>query len=454
MRKLALCLSLISFFFACNSYEISEVKNKENEDLELIHAEFLKHKSEPELAYPLLERLKVQAQRLGNNEFLAKYYTYNAVLKRNEDDYEVATNSYNEALNLYAKNKDSYHQGLVYLNLGSIYYQAAFYEKALSHFENAERAFFNAERKEKLSWIYQNISLIHIDNKRFHEAEFHLKQGMDFAKGLGNNNQISEFLTLYGKLHFEQQHFSEARSYYNRALEYSESELQTSYIYGNIAEAYIKERNIGEAEKWLKQAIMLKNKIEDADIRPNINYGAELEALKGNYDKALTLYDKVVELSKDDLTSKELGIALSGISTLYSVAQNLSHDQLTRQAEYLNVYEQRSKQQEEQRNILQTLYRQASIKAAEVKQEGQQALKAKSEEFSASKMKYFELIGLCLLAIAYSVFFYKKRLKKLKKERADYKNDYENSISVVTEFVNTTSQVRKRNTGQNKKDLN
>lgn len=454
MRKLALCLSLISFFFACNSDEISEVKNKENEDLELIHAEFLKHKSEPELAYPLLERLKVQAQRLGNNEFLAKYYTYNAVLKGNEGDYEAATNSYSKALEFYAINNDAYRPGLIYLNLGSIYYEATFYEKALTYFEKAEQVFFETEHKKKLPVVYLNMARIYIDEKQFHKAEFYLSQGIDFAKYMESNDQRSKLLNMYGKLHFEQQHFSEARSYYNRALEYSETELQTSYIYGNIAEAYIKERNIGEAEKWLKQAIMLKNKIEDADIRPNINYGAELEALKGNYDKALTLYDKVVELSKDDLTSKELGIALSGISTLYSAAQNLSHDQLTRQAEYLKVYEQRSKQQEEQRNILQTLYRQASIKAAEVKQEGQKALKAKSEEFSASKMKYFELIGLCLLAIAYSVFFYKKRLKKLKKERADYKNDYENSISVVTEFVNTTSQVRKRNTGQNKKDLN
>ncbi|MBL6445709.1 tetratricopeptide repeat protein [Fulvivirga sp. 29W222] len=417
MWKLIFCLSLVSTFLACSPDEIIEVKNKETEDLELTHTEFLKHKSEPEFAYPLLEKLKVQAQKLGNNEFLAKYYTYNAVLKRNTGDYETATNSYSEALELYGKNNDSYHQGLVYLNLGSIYYQAAFYEKALSHFEKAEQAFLKAERKEKLSWVYQNISLIHIDGNRFYKAELYLKQGIDLAKGLGNNTHIGEFLNLYGKLHFKQQEFNEARQYYNRALEYSASELQTSYIYGNIAETYIKEGNIAEAEKWLSQAIALKNKIEGADLRPNLNYSAELEALKGNNEKALVLYDEVVQLSKADLSSKELGIALNGLSTLYSVVQNLNYDQLSRQGEYLKVYNQRSQQQEEQRNNLETLYRQASIRAAEVNQERKQALKEKDEKFSASQTKYLELIGACLLAIVLSVFFYRKRLRKEKKEK-------------------------------------
>ncbi|MBL6445886.1 hypothetical protein JMN32_06180 [Fulvivirga sp. 29W222] len=128
----------------------------------------------------------------------------------------------------------------------------------------------------------------------------------------------------------------------------------------------MKAGEIAKAEKWLNEALELKNSLADADKRPNYNYLGELAVLKGDYKAALNYYDQVVELSATDneLLSKELGVALNAIQNLRNNA-SLSGVEVPIE-KYSMIRDRKDKMLEEQIRLIQSKYDQESIEKAEL----------------------------------------------------------------------------------------
>ncbi|WP_317191788.1 tetratricopeptide repeat protein [Fulvivirga marina] len=359
--------------------------------------------------------MKELAEEVSNNEYLAKYYAHYGLLKREEGIYGEAVNAYQEAYDLYEKNRDPGRQALMLKNIGHVYRMSKMYVQALKYFEDAERLNLKINSSDQLPRIYENIALTYMDKGDYHLAEQYLQKGLKSARDY-NQEKVSVLLNLYGKLYFMQGEYDMAREYYNQTLALNITDTERSYLYGNMGETYLKEGNIKEAELWLTNAMQEKKKLSNSDLRPNFNYLAELEILKGNIQEALNHYHQVVQISSEGLQSSELDVAITSLDNLYTEHEQLIISDIERYKQFRSVFASKSKHNKEQREEMETLYHQASLGAVESDAQHKQAtLQFKKETFTfqLSTLLTTFLMVLSFLLIVYIINKHRKDKRAL-----------------------------------------
>lgn len=430
---------LLLIFASCTNTDTPPVPNNvASEELKTVFDEFQKNYNNHSEAYELIARVKTLAEEEGNREYLAKYYAGFGYLQHIDKQYNEAVLAYQQALIIYNLLGDSLRQGWVLNNLGDIYRVTYMPEQALSFFNRAETLYEEIGRQDKLTGLYENIGLTFLDHSNYEAAESYLQKGLYFSEEYGNNEKITVFNNLFGKLHFKQGHYEEARKRYLKALDFVKSELQKAFIYGNIGETYLLEKNPDAAEEWITKAMQVKENIENADIRPNLNYLGIYHAQKGNYEKALSLFDQVVRLSEEDLLEKELGVAIENSNNIYNTQSSLRTDDSFKQTLHYSDILRRSNallmELQEQLNILynQSLVKKGEADFAEIKKQKQIA-----REKAITHMLYGGAITLSIVLIIGSAVYYRKRLKRMweereriRKEQEEYRN--ENSVQKHT----------------------
>ncbi|ELR71747.1 Tetratricopeptide TPR_2 repeat protein [Fulvivirga imtechensis AK7] len=430
---------LLLIFASCTDKGTSPApKNVASEELKAVFDEFQKKYNNHSEAYELITRVKTLAEEEGNQEYLAKYYAGFGYLQHIDKQYNEAVLAYQHALIIYNLLGDSLRQGWVLNNLGDIYRVTYMPEQALSFFNRAETLYEEIGRQDKLTGLYENIGLTFLDHSNYEAAESYLQKGLYFSEEYDNNEKITVFNNIFGKLHFKQGQYEEARKRYLKALDFVKSELQKAFIYGNIGETYLLEKNPDAAEEWITKAMQVKENIENADIRPNLNYLGIYHAQKGNYEKALNLFDQVVRLSEEDLLEKELGVAMENSNNIYNTQSSLRTDDSFKQTLHYSDILRRSNallmELQEQLNILysQSLVKKGEADFAEIKKQKQIA-----REKAITHMLYGGAITLSIVLIIGSAVYYRKRLKRMweereriRKEQEEYRN--ENSVQKHT----------------------
>lgn len=415
MRKLIPCLlSLFLFIIACNTDEPVNGHHDKFDNLKQAHQEFLQHTKDTEVAYSLLEKVRGLAQELNNDEYLAKYYANYGLLKEEDGIYGDAINAYQEAFNLYGSSNDSLRQAFILENIGYVYRTSKEYSGALKYFEKAEAVYTKLKDSGRLPGIYENIALTYMDKGDYGTSGLYLQKGLDLALDF-NREKVSVLLNLYGKLHFLQGKYDQARAYYNQALAFNEDDIQTAYLFGNIGETYLKEGNVADAEVWLNKAMQQKRKLKEPDLRPNLNYMAALELLKHNTEAALNYYHQVLGLSANDLHSEEMEKALVALEEIYGADVKLLTTHIDRYKNFRDIYSKKYRFDKKSKEEMTTLYHQASLKAVEDEYRHKQILIEKDAK--AMQLNYGIATALILLLVGRFLFLYHKRLRKAKKER-------------------------------------
>lgn len=410
---------LLLIFGSCTDPDTSPAPNNAaSEELKVVFDEFQKNYNNHQQAYELIARVKTLAEEEGNQEYLAKYYAGFGYLQHVKQQYNDAILAYQQALAIYKSLGDSLRQGWVLNNLGDIYRVTYMPEQALTFFIKAETFYQGVDRQDKLTGLYENIGLTFLDHENYEVAENYLKRGLLFSQEYDNKDKIAVFNNLFGKLHFKQGHYDEARINYLTALNFVQNKLQEAYIFGNIAETYLLEKNPDAAEKWIIMAMQAKENIENADIRPNLNYLGIYQAQKGNYTKALDLFDQVVRLSEDDLLEKELGVAIENSNDIYNTQANLRTDESFKQTLYYsNILRKSNELLMELQDQLKVLYNQSLVKKGEADYADIEEQKQIAKDKAITHMLYGGLMALSIVFIIGGTVYYRKRLKRLREER-------------------------------------
>ncbi|UII32207.1 tetratricopeptide repeat protein [Fulvivirga ulvae] len=430
--KPAIVLLLFFLLISCNNDEADPLKKaSEDQELESTFEKFQNQFTDREVAYNLLARVKTVAEAKGNYEYLAKYYAGYGYLKRQELHYDQAVTSYQQALELYEDLGDSLHQGWVLNNLGYVFRLGNMPEQALTYFYQAEGYYEGISRQDKLIGLYENIGLIFLDHDDYEVAEKYLQKGLYLSQKYDNSGKIAVFNNLYGKLYFKQGDYDLARTWYLKALEFVQDNLQRAYTLGNIGESYLLEKKPDAAKEWNTKAMHIKESIENADIKPNLNYMGMYQAQKGKYKEALALFDKVVKLSEDNLLEKEMAVAIKNIRGIYNDQSQLRDEKaFERLLYYSDLLQQSNELLLELQKELRTLYDQSLIKKG-VADYADLVEKKKQEE---QKAMIQTGSGAFIMLTLVLVFFGVKKLRRVSLQRETYRTKIDQDKKMAKEL--------------------
>ncbi|MBL6449644.1 tetratricopeptide repeat protein [Fulvivirga sp. 29W222] len=414
--KFALPAMAIFFMLliSCSETESILFEDKEGlRNLEETYQEYSKHYADPAIAYKLLESIKVQAEQLGNKEYLAKYHMGYGYLKKMDKHLDEAVTAFFNALDLYQQVGDSLFQAKVLNNIGDIYRTAYLSKEAYECFKVAEGLYAKLEREDKLPGLYENMGLLFIDSAAYEIAKNYFDKGIVLCRKNDVQGKLSILHNLYGKLFYKQSKYKEARKSYCKSYDLllDKNSIRAAFIYGNIGEAYLEEGEIDQAKTWFEKSLALKQSIANADLRPTLNYLGQVGLQKGDFKEALGYFDQVVDLSKEDIINDELDVALENIQAVYENSPALRTDEgFKKSLYYLGVARESKKVLAELQSKLNTLYAQYSVKKGYNEFIYQSNLKNEQQEKFYSWVATGALLLSCL-ALLGTIIVYRKNLK-------------------------------------------
>lgn len=433
-RLITLTVIGMLFLAACTQEDIYTHDPVKLEKLESAYQTYLNHYNEPVVGIELLEKIKTLAIELGSKEYLATYYGNHAYLSRLKNQYGEAIKSNKQALTLYEQLNDSLKQANIASNLGNVYRLVDKSTEAIRYFEQAKEIYIKLGLVQKLPKIYDNISLVYMGLEQYDKAQYYISKSLEASFTLDLTFWMYNAHMAYGELYFRQQQFDEAISNYKKGLTYldNKQQLEKAYLHGNIGECYMKAGNLAKAEKWLNEALQLKNALDGADKRPNFNYLGELAVLKADYKAALTYYDQVVELSTTDseLLSEELIKALDALEGLDNNTSARASGVVVPMQKYRLVRDKRSKLVEEQKDLIESRYIQEDIDKAELEIARMDEAEKHKQDMARKdgQMQLWYAIAVALIAI---IIYLSYRVRKYVNFRRQLNTDMSEAINVV-----------------------
>jgi len=187
---------------------------------------------------------------------------------------------------------------------------------ALCHkgeFEKANKLFKEKLDKNLNNYLYWNqISTCYILNKKYTQARKFLDIAMGMAK---TSKQKSKVLNNIGVIYLENKNYHEAKDYFLKSSELSKRSLTPKF---NLVQIYLKFGLYRNAKHELK--ILLDINAHDVDF---LNSKAHLELMQKNYKSALLYFNKIPKRYKtrDDIATN-LGMTYFMLG-LYENAKNV-----------------------------------------------------------------------------------------------------------------------------------
>ncbi|MHA2245812.1 MAG: tetratricopeptide repeat protein [Candidatus Hodarchaeales archaeon] len=195
--------------------------------------------------------------------------------------------------------------------LGKIYRLHQRYSDALIHYQNAEKAFKLVKNNEGLSKIYHNCGNVYIFLEKFKEAhKFHFK-ALKIALQEGKKEAIASSHLNIGSMFYQKGEVDQALSHFKKARDLLEEiqdipNLAATYL--NLAETFLLRRDYLAARKNSSKAGSLYEKQSNfLGQRLALITLARSEKASGSLDKAIEIYNKIIDINPAEEILLELG---------------------------------------------------------------------------------------------------------------------------------------------------
>ena len=180
-------------------------------------------------------------------------YYYKGRVSFNAKDYLTATSCYMEAEQLADAVGDDYLTGLLYAELGRIYYMYYDYPKSLEAYQKAAECYERVGKIRYRNYMWYNQSTVYRNINKYDESERLLRMTLDSAKDSGDNTLINSCMGSLLMSFVEQNRMSEARSFYEELKLLVDEDYGSSSFMGKLAQLYASEGDFVQAQKCLEQ---------------------------------------------------------------------------------------------------------------------------------------------------------------------------------------------------------
>ncbi len=398
---------------------LQDYKNKYGYDeTYLIRSPFLiseYSKKEVKAAIEMFEKNIIESEKINcnkaysiNNQNLGSIYFDNQFINKAVDYYLKSTNIFKEE-----EDWPGYAYGLI--DIGNIYYYQELNDIAYSYFTKAENVFSkkvndNGHRYTGLAIIENNYGLIHQQLDEMNDAIKHFRKGLKYRKLSNNKNTISgSYIYLaYAYMNID---VTDSASYYltksitTDSINNDYQHLITSYILTGKYE-FLKNKNSTKAMVYFNKSI---------DLAKKSNY---FSGIAGTYYSMAT-----ISISNSDTTA---AIKYYSLSDSISESMNNMHFAIKAKHKLADLYKQ-TKKYKKQSFYLESIVShefskfkndayESEIKFQMEERENEENLRKKEGKINAIIIWGESVIVILLLAIVFLSIYARKKLSKKSKE--------------------------------------
>jgi len=188
-------------------------------------------------------------------------------------------------------------KGVIYIQIGDIFYKNRYYDIALSYYEKSIKYL-----KLKTSAL-ERILNYYAQNNRYDEFE---KKILEYEDKIADSDYIGIFLKL-SDIYIKKKELMKNATFMEKMLRFHPENMEVFY---KLLDAYIALREISQANAMLGK--LIKKNIEDPAI---IYYQGKIFEITGEYEKAKNFYTRTISSHSangrfEALAAKGLGIML------------------------------------------------------------------------------------------------------------------------------------------------
>jgi serine phosphatase RsbU (regulator of sigma subunit) len=213
-------------------------------------------------------------------------------------------------------------------NIGEIYNNLGFQEKAVSYFGVAEKYYKKNNLKKELINIYNKTGYtFEVSGDYKLAGEYYLK-AYSIVEEVGSDVDKARILNSLGSVYFAQKNYDGALEYWKKALKIVEKidyKLGISSILSNIGNVYLENKNYDATLSFYNRSLKISEEISDsAGIGVRLNNLGNLFLEKEELPKALEYYEKALKIKKAMNDYYSVTSTLYNIATIYEKQENLN----------------------------------------------------------------------------------------------------------------------------------
>jgi tetratricopeptide (TPR) repeat protein len=290
-------------------------------------------KIDPDTALYYAQRQIALAQKVGSVQGKMSGLVNAGLIYRMQGKYEKAYESYLLALSLARTAGHISGEVLILNNLGSTYQSQGIYDKALQYYQQsldislkelkqkAQSNHKNAERDSlAVMSLYNNMGSVYFEKGFYDKAMQYYRKALEMRSD-DNLRMKSKILNNLALIYEKEKQYQNALAYHKEALALREKlgdlkEIAQSY--NNIAIIYKEIDQDSLARELFDQALRIRTQIGDQKgLSSTLNNIGTLYEKKRLYDEALSFYNKSLKIRREDNDQEGQVSSLKNISLLY-----------------------------------------------------------------------------------------------------------------------------------------
>ena len=250
-------------------------------------------------------------------------------LSENVNDLDTALIYAEKAMEVAELNGDNSLIAKSNLNIGGLYQELGFQEKAISYFNVAEKYYKERNFNKELIGVYNKQGYAYEVSGDYKSAgEFYLK-AYSIVEEIGSDVEKASILNNIGSVYFAQKNYKGALEYWKKALEIVKKIDYTrgiSAILSNLGNVYLEKeyKNLDTALYFYKNALKISEDIKDSTgIGFKLNNIGNLYLEKEEYTKALDFYNRALKIKQAMSDYNGVTSTLYNIATIYEKQKKL-----------------------------------------------------------------------------------------------------------------------------------
>lgn len=244
-----------------------------------------------------------------NPERLAKVYNNLGVFYSSIYDYESALEYYHRSLQIKKEYIPNAEITSNLINIGSILYDQGKYQECIDINESSLIYALDHDDYESIAVIYTNLSAAHDRMSNHKKSTNYALKALDlYQNRLNNKSREAQVYSNLGANYLSQLQYSDAKYYFNQALETNLKLNKTSSLaidYNNLAELERQQKNYAEAEKLAMESMRLAQLIDfEEEIKNAYHVLSLIEEDQGKYKTSLEYFKQYISLN-DSILDRE-----------------------------------------------------------------------------------------------------------------------------------------------------
>jgi adenylate cyclase len=245
-------------------------------------------------------------EQTGDKLGMAASYNNIGLIYINQGGFQQALEYFFLSLRIKEEVSDKRGMAGAYGNIGNIYEKQGNFAQALEYLLKGLKIHEETEDKQRMASAYHNIASIYLDQRNYTLALEYDAKSLKMAEQSGDRNLMALSYTNIGLGYSAQQNYDDALTYFLKSLMMTEetgNKMQMADVCHNIGLAYYNRHSYSYALEYASQTLTIAREIEARE------YLALAHCLTGAIYTATREYDKATDhLNKSLSTATEMGL--------------------------------------------------------------------------------------------------------------------------------------------------